>query len=208
MKEICSASRLNYFVWICKNQIRTACACIATLSRKIIPIQLEICWHVLHVSLGYDICWWRFKNWIDVSRKSYCAHERIVRLSWFLLQSFSLAIWWRSYVQATIVINMHFVKKGLCNCARKLSYNFSCKILASFLCAARKVSFLVQDLQDMCKISIFIVATVFTGLFNNDSKHLRVCCTKRPTEIHHILFSPPQIKSKRSGLGTRLYQAV
>ena len=54
-----------------------------------------------------NICWWRLMNRIDLLLKSFCvccpdliltnAHERIVRLNGFLLQSFALAISWHSY---------------------------------------------------------------------------------------------------------------
>ena len=80
----------------------------------------------------------------------------------------------------------------------------SCKLFMcckkSFIFSTRLARY-VQDLHICCK-------TVFTGIFNNDSKYLGVCCKKRPTEIHHILFPPPQIKSEKNGLGTRPYQAV
>ena len=65
---------------------------------------------------------WRLINWIDLLHKSSClccldliltnAHElRVLRLSGFLLQSFSLAIWWHTsnnchwyFVRKTFVI--------------------------------------------------------------------------------------------------------
>ena len=103
---------------------------------------------------------------------------------------------------------MHFVKKASVIVQENYLTIFLARFLQAFLCAARKVSFLVQDLQDMCKICIFIVGRFLLGYLITTPNISESVAQNVLQEIHHILFPPPQIKSERSGLGTRLYQAV